>query len=354
MALRSWQARLLSATAAVFLAAACTGPAAPPDAPVPPAAPAPSPAPDPLVFLPQDDASHAANTEWWYYSGHLVAEDGSRYGFHLAFFETAPPDGGPVFHIGHFAITDHARGTYTTAQGAMPRFLDPPAEGFQTVVGDWAAAGAGGRDMLRASAGEYSLQLALSPGKPAVLHDGDGLVEFPLAGDSFYYSRTRMPGWGTLTDHGREQDVLAQVWMDHQWGDFTPVAIGWDWFALHLSDATDVMLSVVRDPSGRVVHKYGTLIAADGGVTHLEAGEFQSEATGTWTSPQTGAAYPSGWRVRIPDLGLSLALEPILPEAEFDSRATTQNYYWEGEVDGTGEKNGEPMSAVGFVELTGY
>ena len=338
----------------LLLAAACGATPAAAPLSIPAAVPSATPTPQPLVSLPQDDASHPVNTEWWYYNGQLVAEDGSRYGFHLVVFEVLSPDGGPVFHIGQFAVTDHQRGTYTTAQRLMPRLLDPPDDGFRLILGDWVVSGGGGEDTLAASAGEYTLRLGLSPGKPAVLHAGDGLVEFPLAGDSFYYSRTRMPGWGTLTDHGRQQGVLAQVWMDHQWGDFTPAAIGWDWFSIHLDDATDIMLSVVRTLAGEVVLKYGTLVAADGGVTSLAADEFQVEATGTWTSPQTGAVYPSGWRLSIPRLDLSLTLTPVVRDAEFDSRDTTQNYYWEGEVTGTGTQGGESRSAVGFVELVGY
>ena len=45
---------------------------------------------------------------------------------------------------------------------------------------------------------------------------------------------------------------------------------------------------------------------------------------------------------------------PVVRDAEFDSRDTTQNYYWEGEVTGTGTQGGESRSAVGFVELVGY
>jgi hypothetical protein len=47
-----------------------------------PTLPAPTPAPsraaDPLpVVLPRDDGPHDRLTEWWYYTGHLQADDGS-------------------------------------------------------------------------------------------------------------------------------------------------------------------------------------------------------------------------------------------------------------------------------------
>ena len=38
--------------------------------------------------LPRDDAAHyAAQTEWWYYTGHLEADDGAEYGFEVTFFK---------------------------------------------------------------------------------------------------------------------------------------------------------------------------------------------------------------------------------------------------------------------------
>jgi hypothetical protein len=44
--------------------------------------------PSRAVVQPADEAAHPrAHTEWWYYVGHLVAEDGSRYGFELVLFK---------------------------------------------------------------------------------------------------------------------------------------------------------------------------------------------------------------------------------------------------------------------------
>jgi predicted secreted hydrolase len=306
------------------------------------------------VVLPRDDASHPVSAEWWYYNGHLTAEDGGRYGFHLVFFEVVPSVGVPVVHIGHFAVTDHQRGSYTTAQEMQPRRFDPSEQGFRAVAGKWSATGAGGDDTLAASAGDYSMRLRLSTDKPAILHDDDGLLQVPGYEDSFYYSRTRMRGAGILVDGGRELRVDAQAWMDHQWGAFVSVDIGWDWFSLQLEDDTDLMLTVVRDATGAVVKKYGTLVAKDGTVTGLGPTEFAVEATGSWTSPRTGAVYPSGWNVSVPAAGVSLDVVPVVRDSELDSRSTTQNYYWEGQVSAQGRKDGEPMAALGFVELTGY
>jgi predicted secreted hydrolase len=53
--------------------------------------------------------------------------------------------------------------------------------------------------------------------------------------------------------------------------------------------------------------------------------------------------------VRVPSEELDLVVDPLLPSAELDGRASTGVVYWEGPVAVTGTQAGE-----GFVELTGY
>ena len=73
------------------VAAACSAPvlANPPITfPSPPAPTgAPSRAPDPIaISFPRDDGPHDRLTEWWYYTGHLRADDGRRFGFEAVVF----------------------------------------------------------------------------------------------------------------------------------------------------------------------------------------------------------------------------------------------------------------------------
>ena len=65
------------------------------------------------------------------------------------------------------------------------------------------------------------------------------------------------------------------AWFDHQWGDFISVGGGgWDWFAVNLDDGTDLTLSLVRDADGSYPLVYGTLVAPDGTVRHLDRDAF--------------------------------------------------------------------------------
>ncbi|MGO9180086.1 MAG: MMPL family transporter [Candidatus Limnocylindrales bacterium] len=75
---------------------------------VPAGAPSPSAAhdPQPLSF-PRDEAPHDRLTEWWYYTGHLQAADGQRFGFEFVIFR-AERGAFPVSWASHLALTDES------------------------------------------------------------------------------------------------------------------------------------------------------------------------------------------------------------------------------------------------------
>lgn len=377
------------ALAVAAVAGACSGPvlANPPAIrPEPAVVPSPSARPaDPQpVVLPRDDAAHDRLTEWWYYTGHLQADDGARFGFEYVIFR-AERGSFPVTWASHLAITDEDGDRFHYAQraeigpqvdrtreeGGDPAGFSFAVSGFDPSdplrpPGDpWTMAGSDGSDVLRAMAtgdeilGEplatLGLDLRLDAVKPPALHDRDGWIDFGPAGGSYYYSRTAMDAAGTVTLGGRELDVTGSAWFDHQWGDFISVgAGGWDWFALNLDDGTDVTLSLVRAADGTFPLVYGTAVDAAGRTTHLGPGDFDVEVLDEWTSPATGATYPSGWRVRVASLDLDVTVTPTVRDQELDTRATTGVVYWEGSQAIEGTRAGRPVAGKGYVELTGY
>jgi predicted secreted hydrolase len=367
--------------------AACGGPVLANLAPVHPVA-TPAPAPtarpaDPLpVSLPEDDAPHDRLTEWWYDTGHLRASDGRRFGFELVVFR-AERGGFPVSWASHLALTDETGGAFHYAQrseigpqvdrssqdGALEYAFAVGGDGAGSTAGaagtPWTMAGGGGTDELRAMAGAdevdgdpidgFGLDLRLTARKPAVLHDGDGWIDFGPAGGSYYYSRTDMAATGTVTLGGETLEVEGDAWFDHQWGDFISVGGGgWDWFAVNLDDGTDLTLSLVRAADGAYPLAYGTLVDRVGTAHHLDADDFTVEVTGTWSSPATGATWPAGWRVRLPDEGLDIGLRPSVAQQELDTRPTTGVVYWEGSQVVTATRDGAPLGGEAYVELTGY
>ena len=293
----------------------------------------------------------------------------------------------PTSWVSHLAVTDERGGRFLYSQRletgpqvdrsprdaggvpsgfalALPRAqADTSGSGAPT---PWSMSGGGGTDHLvaaltpdeAATAGSpkgLGLDLRLQATKPAALHGDDGWIDFGPAGGSYYYSRTSMTASGTLLLDGTTLAVRGSAWFDHQWGDFIAVGGGgWDWFAVNLDDGTDLTLSLVRDADGSYPLIYGTVVAADGTVSHLDRSAFSVDVTGHWTSPATGATYPAGWSVAVPRLDLQITLTPTVAAQELDTRATTGVVYWEGSQRVVAMRGGSRLGGAAYVELTGY
>lgn len=341
-------ARLLTLLTVVVLLAGC---ARSPEPALPPAPP-PTPAAYPPITFPKDEAPHDDLTEWWYYTGHLEAADGRRWGFEHVTFQVLRASLPPVY-LSHFAVTDQNRNQFRYAEQMSQGEQQQPAEGFAFDVGGWTMRGLLGNDQIAASLPEYSIDLKLTGRRPPVLHDG-GLVSFGPAGDSYYYSRTRMEIAGTIIDNGERVPVKGLAWFDKQWGNFLVMGGGWDWFSLHLDDGSDLMLNLIRDPAGVTQIAYGTYVAPDGKFSHLRGDQFEVSVLGQWTSPHTNITYPSGWRAVVRDIDLDLKISPVIPDQELDTRRSTSLVYWEGSQDVVGTLAGHPIAGQGYVELVGY
>jgi predicted secreted hydrolase len=215
--------------------------------------------------------------------------------------------------------------------------------------------GLNGTDHLSAAMSGYAISFQLTATKPVVLHGSNGLITYGPAGFSYYYSRTRMLVSGDLTDHGQTIQVSGQAWMDHQWGNFISLlGSGWDWYSIQLDNNTEYMLYIIRDGQKTPVAAVGTYVASNGSCSQIAADDIDIHALSSWTSPHTGAVYPSGWAIDIGSQHLSLTLAPELVDQELVATASTGNAYWEGAVRIQGSLGGEKITGAGYVELTGY
>ncbi len=328
--------------------------------------------------FPADHGPHGEfRTEWWYYTGNLAAADGTRFGYQLTIFRVAlaPADSAPArasawatcqVYFAHFAVSDAAGARFhshqATARGALG-LAGAQAEPYRVWIGGWSAEG-WGPTRLRASAspspsssmstsgsdGEDAIELSLEPGKPLVLEGERGLSRKSATSASYYYSLTRMPTTGTITISGHTTTVSGASWMDREWSTSALSAEqqGWDWFALQLDDGRDLMLYRMRLRGGGIdPASSGTLIDADGSARSLALGDVEVTASGIWTSPRSGAEYPSAWRVRVPSAAIDATVRPLIDDQELDVGFR----YWEGAVE---VRDGQRVSGRGYVELTGY
>ena len=305
----------------------------------------------PPLKLPADDAAHGSSMEWWYYSGILDAQGGGRYAFHVAVFVANALVKHTVMHV---ALTDLQTGKRHTSQsrtGGLP--AGQSAGGFDFRQDGWQVAGSGPLHHVRMSFEGVSLSLELRDAVPVVAHRAHdsqtpGLLDFGASGISYYYSRPRMAANGELR-LGKQQSavqIAGAVWFDHQWGEFDVSQLGWNWFALHLSNGSDVMVYELFDQNGRSVTTTGTLTNAEGS-RPLAPGEVQLTPLRRWTSPKTQVAYAVEWKLRLPTG--ELQVRPYFDDSEFDASASSANIYWEGPVKVEGAAQGK-----GFMELSGY
>jgi len=304
----------------------------------------------PALNLPADDAPHGSAMEWWYYSGLLDGPAGQRWAFHVAVFVA----NNLIKHtVMHAALTDLATGRRHLAQRRTAGLPARADAGFDFRDAGWSLRGHGAAHRFSLDDVDgASLSLDLQDSQPVVAHRASGsltpgLLDFGDAGISYYYSRPRMTARGTVRTAGAQQAVTGTVWFDHQWGAFDVSRLGWNWFALHFSDGSDLMVYQLFDRQGLPVTTTGTLVQPGGTSRPLAPNEVSMAPIQRWVSRQSRIEYPVGWRLQLP--WGEAVISPMREDSEFDAGASSANIYWEGPVTVRGARTGE-----GFMELSGY
>jgi len=334
--------------------------------------------PDYPWSFPRDHWAHDGyRTEWWYFTGHLETEDASRrFGYQFTFFRigvlTDPPDLDSEWVstsviMGHAAVTDLVSGEHVFAEvfyREMP--LLAAFNAYPEARIGWSRGPAGTGDLwtldwngngfdiaARDARQGMGFRLETKASKPVVFHGPNGFSrksDEPGAA-SQYYSFTRLVTSGEVEFEGERIRVNGESWMDKELSSshLAENQVGWDWFSLQLDDGRELMLYLMREAGGPVDYAAGTLIDTEGEALHLRMDDFDVDVLEHWTSPETGARYPSRWRVRLPDVELELEVQSLAADQENRSRLPGGVYYWEGAVVVSGTETGR-----GFVELAGY
>jgi predicted secreted hydrolase len=320
--------------------------------------------------FPSDHGPHPEfRNEWWYVTGNLDAQGGRRFGYELTIFRfslSPTVDAAPSawrsnqVYIAHLAVTDAQGDRFFVAQrysrGALG-LAGAAADPFRVWIDDWLIqddTSAPGNWRLSAHGDDFSIDVRLRPLKPPVLNGDAGLSQKSAepGNASYYYSITRLGTQGSVQMDGQDFDVRGLSWLDREWSTsaLAPEQVGWDWFALQLSDGSDLMFYQLRTRDGRQdPMSSGTLTNSDGDATHLSAADVILGVEDEWDSP-AGGTYPSAWTLELPDRNLTLRIAPVIANQEL----FTTVRYWEGAVDVAGERDGQPISGRGYVELTGY
>jgi predicted secreted hydrolase len=330
-------------------------------------------APRPFVF-PADHGIHPDyRTEWWYFTGNLTTAGERHFGFELTFFRyaLAPNDDAPAgasawrarqAWMAHFAITDTVGRRFIARERLARGALDlagASAEPLRIWVKDWRATGRGSGDdldlLLEARDDVIALDLRLTSTAPHVAQGDRGLDTkgTGIGNASHYYSVPRLDADGHLTVEGETYAVEGSAWLDREWSTsaLDPGTEGWDWFALHLSDGSNLMFYRLRTAAGAASpYSGGTLVSATGERTRLRADDVALTALDHWTSSATGVRYPVAWRLAVPSAGIVLNVRPYLEQQELELSVR----YWEGAVYADGDGPRGHLTAQGYLELAGY
>jgi predicted secreted hydrolase len=324
-----------------------------------------------LFHLPADHGPHFEyQTEWWYYTGNLTDPGGRHFGYQLTFFRRGlspgPPPAGPglatnQIYFAHLAITDSAAGRHAFAErwsrgagdlaGAVGEPFAVWLEGWRVESRDRD----GSSLHLEAREGALALDLELAATRPLVAHGDRGLS--PKSDEpgnaSYYVGYTRLRTRGRITTASGTFEVTGASWFDHEWSTSAlgKGAVGWDWFSLQTSDERELMFFRIRREDGSFEPvSGGTLVEPDGRTRRLALADVRIEVEDRWTSPDTGASYPSRWKLEVPSAGLELRLVPWVSGQELRTSFT----YWEGAVRVEGTSAGKAVVGNGYVEMTGY
>ncbi|HEY5666523.1 MAG TPA: lipocalin-like domain-containing protein [Gammaproteobacteria bacterium] len=325
---------------------------------------------EPRKFVfPADHGPHPEfRNEWWYVTGNLDAGDGRRFGFELTIFRFALAPDVPEsvsdwrtnqVYIAHLAVTHPDDERFYVAQrysrGALG-LAGAEAEPFRVWIDDWEIAQQGASDAwrLRASGADFGVDVTLSALKAPSLNGREGLSQ--KSGEpgnaSYYYSVTRLGTEGTIRIGEREYAVSGLSWLDREWSTsaLADDQVGWDWFALQLSDGSDLMFYGLRlTDATQDAASGGTYVGPDGVTSHLNAEDVEITVLDTWESPM-GGTYPSRWRLEVSRFGIEVTVTPVMANQEL----FTTVRYWEGAVDVEGTRDAAPITGRGYVELTGY
>jgi predicted secreted hydrolase len=322
--------------------------------------------------FPRDHHLHADfKTEWWYFTGRLVDDQGGVFGYQLTFFRQGllPPGarGGATsrfvvddLKFAHFALSD-IRGQQfhfqqKLSRGAFAEAGFGPADRLAW-IDDWSLDLApDGTFNLHAHDGSTTLQLHLESTKPFAIHGENGVSQKAEGAGhaSHYFSATRLATTGTLNLAGQTRPVRGESWLDREWASnqLTARQVGWNWFSLQGDDGTELMLYQMRTRDGGLdPDSSGTFIARDGSTQHLQRDDYQITPTKFWTSQASHARYPIAWQLTIPQLKIQCQISTPLEAQELVLHPIA---YWEGLIDLQGTRGGQPWRGHGYLELTGY
>lgn len=372
------------------------------------------PASGAIDLLRHDLPHDSSTTEWWYLNTHLTTDGGRGVSVFAAFFRIllkSQADGSPEYaHSLAWAVSDVDQSRYLATsrvdasaarigldkirnghgskdprlnramtevleQGKVPR-PDRFFEGPVTVAKDRLALDFAGDRFDKRPDGTYvvtlggatdsaHVELAFTPGKPAVRHGDDGVVHGVHGEDMFYYFIPRCAVAGSVTIDGKRHMVSGDGWYDHEFGcpppkvegapkrsTFDSGIVAWNWVSAQLSDGSELSVyDLVHNESAQSVGRWAIHIGRDGTRTAVQ--QFTLTPSGRWRSTRTFEGWPTAWHLEVPELAITLDLQSAFSDQEFVT-VLSKPAFWEGRCSVKGTRQGASVTGTGYIERSGF
>lgn len=223
----------------------------------------------PLKF-PRDDAAHVANvsypinhlTEWWYFAGKIVTQQGRHYSYYLSinrFFDKSAQLDLPVLTF-HVVDLDNKKVYATVVPYLSFTTQFDNAQLNISLKNDLQLWQSNGTFHLHVNlplyheleTKQFDFSLVISPVNGRLLVNKIGMVTLWDNTNSYYYAYPRNRTEGYLAVDQQLDGIvknLSNTYIDHQWGDFT-VSDKHPWFWQHISltNKMDIIGGMSVDP----------------------------------------------------------------------------------------------------------
>ena len=306
--------------------------------------------PRPFHF-PEDHGPHPDfRNEWWYYTGNLEAPNGRRFGYQFTLFRNALSPKSPEktsnwrtnqIYMGHFALTDVEENRFFFSERFSRENIELAGsitKPFRVWLENWEVTGDSTKDhfpqTIRAKTEEVELELELtssqtfrssrksgaqSKRKPSwecifllFFHPHENPGSSENSGNTVSGPRSQLDGSGMEYQcFGKRADRLGLV---------RTSAFG--------RKRNHALPDKARKRQTGFTSK-GVVVDQNGKTTPLDWNDLKLEVLGSWTSPETGVQYPSGWKLSIPSENLNFQINPLIENQEL----RTSVNYWEGAVE---------------------
>ncbi|MFM2643219.1 lipocalin-like domain-containing protein [Vibrio chagasii] len=317
------------------------------------------------LSFPKDHQAHPNfRHEWWYLTANLIDEDGNALGVQWTQFRFAATPKNSVeqtkqtawqsqqIYMAHSAVTTedkhYADEKWSRDQTELAGVSTSP---FRVYLDDWQWTSSTD-DLfpatLNANSEQFGYSLTLTNDAPYQKQGEQGYSTKSSDGKvaSYYYSQPFIDVSGDVTIDGVKHQVSGKGWIDREWSSqfLLDSQQGWDWFALRLSDETNLVVFQLRNSAtGEASYAHARLMQQDGpGIAISQQG---ITLTATKQTVIDGRDYPTEWQISIPTKSIELTVSALNPKAKMPLSVP----YWEGPISIKGTHSG-----TGYMELTGY